>query len=196
MPKEKVYHWTAKATIKMIGKLAFSCHDIKKRRGSSLVNIGPLESVDTGGNVLFDLPKRFKGFLVQRAMDSMGKTMVDRFRHAVTVRGSPVIVGKIEDLIGANKENPDITVPEGYGTPFSEYGRKADGGSFETYWYELSVKDKEFEVEIESWAKGVTPKLVKKLCGFGYIGDRHGRLTIGRFELKDFKVTEKELVLG
>lgn len=194
--KMQTFLWEAEVTIQMLKDLAITCTDISKTRSSAIVKIGSPKHIKNDGTIMFDIAKRMKGFLVQRAVDAVGGVTVDRIRHALTVRAEPVVIGTVKDLVGADKKNPNLQLPKGYPTPLAEFGLKKDGTSFQTYWWELDVKNRELTTTIKCWAKGVEPELIEKLLSFGYIGDRHGRLTIGEFELAKFNTTKKELIIG
>jgi len=199
-----VYFWEADVVVETVN-LAFSPQTATEGRGALAKLIISADWL-RDGQVQFNPSKRLGGWI--KAQLPLARSTYANQVAAVKVfppdgDGEFVSVCKASDLKGGiiPIDKPH-QLPEGLPTPFWTYIQvpKETGAGTRTaptYWYEYN-KPTQHHVKIISFARGITPEIVKEaLSKLGIatgIGDKHS-VGKGRFKLVSFEFKQEKLSL-
>lgn len=199
-----VYFWEADVVVET-SNLAFSPQTIDEGRGALAKRIFTADWL-RDGQVWFSPSKRLGGWL--KSQLPLARSTYANQIAAVKVfppdgDGEYVAVCEVSDLVGGTNPLPIVhQLPEGLPIPFWTYinvpqERGTGKRVAPTYWYELN-KTIQHHVKIISFARGITPEIIKEaLSKLGIatgIGDKHS-IGKGRFKLVSYEFDQTKLNL-
>lgn len=209
------FFWEAEAKIKILTTpgLAFALQTKERKeaiKGTKFYEFDTAEWMNDGGEVVFDVGKRLRGWFKTTAKTvrpSLGDTLQYGLRCLTMPTIGTIAIAKTKELEGMKGE-PDVDLAKGYrlpeksGLPYPKkeafvVGSGKEMRSVFSFHYVLPV-EKELQVKIISFARNFTPEMAKwMLTKFGKVqglGDRYAQ-GFGLFDLVEFEFETEEIPL-